>query len=81
MLPYVEAGLWLVVNIGGGYTIDVTEGETNASGPHLFLGLPLPFRVSERESITYCEPYYRATFSSAGTLHEGGVFVKWAKWE
>ena len=75
-LPYLEVGVWLVVNIGAGVTIDVTGKENEATGPHLFLGLPFP----AAESV-FAEPYYRATFTEAGTLHEGGALVKWTKWE
>jgi hypothetical protein len=80
VLPYLEVGLWLLVNVGGGYTVDLNEDDTNASGPHFFIGVPVPVG-KPFDGVAYLEPYYRATYADVGTLHEGGAFLKWAKWE
>jgi hypothetical protein len=78
-LPYLEAGIYLFFNLGGGYTFGVNSPAADLAGPHLFVGLPLP--IDEvRGDLFYAEPYYRATYGDAGTLHEAGVFVKWASW-
>jgi hypothetical protein len=81
VLPYLEVGLWVLVNLGAGYTVDLNEGETNASGPHFFVGVPLPFAASSPGGVYYVEPYYRATYAEVGTLHEAGTFLKWASWD
>jgi hypothetical protein len=80
VLPYLEVGLWVLVNIGVGYTVDVNSGDTSASGPHFFIGVPLPF-TEGFDGFLYAEPYYRATYADVGTLHEGGAFLKWARWD
>ncbi len=81
VLPYLEVGLWLLVNVGGGYTVDLNEDDTNASGPHFFIGAPVPVG-KPFDGVAYLESlYYRATYADVGTLHEGGAFLKWAKWE
>jgi hypothetical protein len=79
LLPYVEAGAWLLLNVGVGYSIDVTHGSaapTEGSGFHLFLGEPIPLF-----GTSYVEPYYRATFIGPDALNELGVMVKWTTWD
>jgi hypothetical protein len=80
VLPYVEVGVFLLLNVGGGYTLDTAPRSESLSGPHLFIGLPVPFSKLQRgakSSFFYAEPYYRATYAEVGTLHEGGALVKW----
>jgi hypothetical protein len=80
VLPYLEVGLWLFVNVGGGYTVD-TSGRGALSGPHFFIGVPIPAIKDTLDGLIYVEPYYRATYAEVGTLHEGGAFVKWATFD
>ncbi len=80
VLPYVEAGLFLFLNVGGGYTLDTAPRSASLSGPHFFIGLPVPLAKVQRSAssdLFYAEPYYRATYADVGTLHEVGAFVKW----
>jgi hypothetical protein len=42
LYPYAEAGAWLFLNIGAGYSLDTADPFSTASGFHLFLGLPVP---------------------------------------
>jgi hypothetical protein len=73
-LPYVEAGTWLFLNAGLGYsTAIVGDGVTHHA--HVFLGLPLlPNPI--------IEPYYRPAFRLAGdpgpTIHEVGLLLKYS---
>ncbi len=80
VLPYLEVGLWLLVNVGAGYTVD-TSGRDALSGPHFFIGVPIPGIKDTFDGLLYVEPYYRATYASVGTLYEGGAFVKWGSWK
>jgi hypothetical protein len=73
--PYVEAGAWLVLNVGGGYSLG-TGGPNGASGFHLFLGLPFLLPTSS----FYIEPYYRVLFATSDALHEVGLLLKWTSW-
>jgi hypothetical protein len=80
LLPYAEAGVWFVLNLGGGYTFDVDSSARNMSGPHFFAGLPIPivgWDAASKGLLLYAEPYYRGTFGQDGQLHEFGVMVKW----
>ncbi len=73
--PYVEAGAWLVLNVGGGYSLG-TGGPHGASGFHLFLGLPFLLPGSS----FYIEPYYRVLYATSDALNEVGLLVKWTSW-
>lgn len=83
---YVEAGLFVYLNLGGG--VSVRFGDSTRVGPHLFLGVPVPIPPSSgwlRETRFFIEPYYRPAFlfDHAGehtTFHEFGLLFKiWSK--
>jgi hypothetical protein len=74
VLPYAEAGGWLLFNVGIGYSAAI-RAESSTHYAHLFLGLPLyPFPI--------VEPYYRPAFrlggAAAPTIHELGLLLKWS---
>lgn len=79
VLPYVEAGTWLFVNVGVGYTVDVTHGHFapgRGAGFHVFVGEPIPV-----VGKFYVEPYYRVTYLGSDALNELGVLLKWTTWD
>ena len=78
--PYVEAGVWFVVNFGVGYSLGLGP-ETAPQNWHWFVGLPIPLgSIGEDDPLFFVEPYYRPTMSiddPSPTLHELGLLVKW----
>jgi hypothetical protein len=79
--PYVEAGVWFVVNFGVGYSLGLGP-KTAPQNWNWFVGLPIPLgAIGEDEPLFFLEPYYRPTMSidaSFPTLHELGLLAKWA---
>ena len=84
-VPYVEAGVNLFLNVGGGYGY-LTGGRFNARHTaHLFVGAPimpaLAFWGMKAKGLLF-EPYYRPTWTlgkqGGGTFHEWGLLVKYA---
>jgi hypothetical protein len=79
--PYGEAGLWLLVNFGVGYSLGLGP-DVPRDNWHWFVGVPIPVSaLSDDEAAIFVEPYYRPTMaidSGAPTLHELGLLVKWA---
>lgn len=78
LLPYVEAGAWVGLNVGAGYTIDASRGNFrpgHGAGFQLFFGEPIPLFGN-----WYVEPYYRVTYLRSDALNELGVLFKWG-WE
>lgn len=83
LLPYAEAGFWLFVNVGAGYTFDLDRNHSNLSGPHVFVGYPqslTELKIGPKPLLLFVEPYYRPTFAHAGTLHEAGLLLKVSSW-
>jgi len=79
--PYAEAGIWLLVNFGVGYSVGLGS-EAPRHNWHWFVGLPIPVSaLSDDDPVILVEPYYRPTMAienASPTLHELGVLVKWA---
>ena len=79
--PYGEAGIWLLVNFGVGYSLGLGH-EVPRDNWHWFVGVPIPASaISDDEAAIFVEPYYRPTMaidSAVPTLHELGLLVKWA---
>lgn len=86
--PYVETGLWFLVNFGVGYSVGLGR-EAPRHNWHWFVGLPIPLSLGSEEGSSFggviLEPYYRPMMdldpkSPAPTLHELGLLMKWM-WE
>jgi len=80
--PYVEVGVWFVVNFGVGYSLGLGP-DASPQNWHWFVGLPIPLGSlgSSDHPLLFIEPYYRPTMSiddPSPTLHELGLLVKWA---
>jgi len=79
--PYAEAGIWLLVNFGVGYSVGLGS-DVPVHNWHWFVGLPIPVSaLSDDDPAIFVEPYYRPTMTiddTAPTLHELGVLLKWA---
>jgi hypothetical protein len=83
LMPYAEVGLCLGFNIGVGVTILANDTRPQSAAPHLFLGLPLPFREGINHNgrgLWFVEPYYRPLWLKGNTLHEVGLLVKVFVW-
>jgi hypothetical protein len=78
--PYGEAGIWLLVNFGVGYSFGVGP-DVPKKNWHWFVGVPIPVSALSDDGAFFIEPYYRPTMAiddPAPTLHELGLLVKWA---
>lgn len=78
-LPYIEGGVYLLVNIGVGYTMDASRGNIRperGAGFHLFFGEPIPL-----VGKWYVEPYYRVSYLHRDALNELGLLIKWSSWD
>jgi hypothetical protein len=80
-LPYVEAGGWLVANLGLGATLAIAEGQGTSLLGHAFIGLPVG-SFGDAPAI-YLEPYYRPMYGALrdeiGLFHEGGLLLKFGR--
>lgn len=65
--PYVEAGAYLLANVGGGVSYVPNHGAL----AHIFVGLPVPIML--RGPFIYVEPYLRNSFDG---IREYGILVK-----
>ena len=86
--PYVETGLWFLVNFGVGYSVGLGHDAPRHNW-HWFVGIPIPLSLGSEEGSSFggvlLEPYYRPTMDldpthAQPTLHELGVLMKWV-WE
>ena len=75
--PYVEAGGWLLVNLGVGYSLGLESGRSAWHNAHVFLGVPIPLGTSG-PILPYIEPYYRPMLGDGVVVHEVGVLLKGA---
>lgn len=66
--PYVEAGAYLLANVGGGVSYVPDHGAL----AHIFVGLPIPVLLSGPLPL-YIEPYLRNSFEG---VREYGFLVK-----
>jgi hypothetical protein len=80
--PYVEAGVWLLVNAGVGYALSFHGGETDHN-IHLFIGEPIPLNwlhedLSGETWLLMVEPYYRRTWRLGSDFRENelGILMK-----
>jgi hypothetical protein len=84
VLPYVEAGAWLGVNIGVGCSLLANNPRRQVLATHLFLGFPWPvsgIKIKDTEYPVYLEPYYRPMWWSGTALHELGLLLKITTWD
>ena len=80
--PYLEAGFWLLLNVGFGYAPSFQSGETYQN-VNMFLGAPLPLNwiaddLSGENWLLMGEPYYRRTWRLDSDFRENelGVLIK-----
>jgi len=77
--PYIECGLWLLANIGVGYSYQI-EASMGNHIVHLFIGIPIPINFTDILGTPfYFEPYYRPGWivNNGGTMvHDVGLLMK-----
>ena len=81
--PYLETGIWCLMNIGIGYSRIDGGADHSGNAIHLFLGAPVGLPVKsggESGHAIFVEPYYRPIFPLDGdksVMHEYGILVKY----
>ena len=74
--PYVEAGGWLLLNLGVGYSLGISNDRSPWSNAHLFVGVPIPVPSEGKSLVPFVEPYYRPMLGDGVVVHEVGVLFK-----
>ena len=85
VVPYAEAGVGFILNVGGGYSHAFGDAAAAGANLHLFVGLMIPPELLVWDGQIYFEPYYRPMWglqdANAGDSHEVGLLVKWTTCE
>ncbi|MFH1531433.1 MAG: hypothetical protein ABIK09_11960 [Pseudomonadota bacterium] len=83
-IPYVEAGMFVYLNVGGGYGYLLGGDHPARHTAHLFVGAPLMPALAfwgMKWKGLLIEPYYRPTWTlgegGGDTFHEWGILVKY----
>lgn len=76
MMPYIEAGFSLGLNIGVGITADIYRDEPTTYTPTMFFGLPIPITYIN-EPFLLIQPYWRPRFGPEMYNYELGILLKY----
>jgi hypothetical protein len=82
-LLHVEAGFWLFLTLGVGYSRTLWGDGFDGNSLQLFAGAPVPFAEAFDAGMLFAEPYYRPAFglASGDVLHELGLMLKFTTFE